>query len=233
MTQRSQCVFDIETAALPDVQIPPSLLQKLREPNGDSTDGESWRDRLALFAPAATVVVIGMLNPESQRGQVLYDDRHGAVEHVDVPDGIEVDLIGGDERFLLEQFWKAVANFNRVITYNGRGFDVPFLMQRSLIREVPVSVNLMPPRFHRGTNHLDLLEVLSQFKSVRPLGLATWTEAIGEESPKTGAVAGAEVGRAFQEGRTREIAEYCMRDVVSTARLAERVERMWGPLLQS
>ena len=233
MTGMSQCVFDIETAPLPDAEIPLSLIDKLRESNGEKAVGESWRERLALFAPSSTVVVIGMLNPDTGRGQVLYDDRHGTLEQVEVPDGFEVELIGGDEPRLLERFWAAVANFRKVITYNGRGFDVPFLMQRSLIRNVPVSVNLMPPRFHRGTNHLDLLEVISQFKSVRPLGLATWVEAIGESSPKDGSVAGAEVGKAFLEGRTGEIVEYCMRDVVATAQLAQRIERLWGPLLRS
>ena len=48
---------------------------------------------------------------------------------------------------MLERFWSNVSRFERVITYNGRGFDVPFLMQRSLIREVEISTNLLPPRF--------------------------------------------------------------------------------------
>ena len=41
--------------------------------------------------------------------------------------GVEATLVGGDERFILERFWDSVQRFRRVITYNGRGFDVPFL----------------------------------------------------------------------------------------------------------
>lgn len=229
----SDCVFDIETAPLPDSEIPPALVEKLRE--GTTEDSEEWREQLGLFSLSARVVVIGMLNPETRRGLVLYDNEHGELDPVrfDGPIDAEFTLIGGDETEVLTQFWTHVARYRRVITYNGRGFDVPFLMQRSLVREVPISVDLMPPRYQLNRNHLDLQDVLSLFRATRPYGLAPWTQAIGASSPKEGSVAGAEVGAAFAAGRTREIAEYCARDVVATARLAEKVLRLWAPSLRS
>jgi hypothetical protein len=57
--------------------------------------------------------------------------------------------------------------------------------------------------------------------------------AAGLSDPKAGPVRGEQVGAAFREGRTREIVEYCMRDVVATAQLAERVLRLWKPLLSN
>ncbi|HEX9641238.1 MAG TPA: ribonuclease H-like domain-containing protein [Candidatus Krumholzibacteria bacterium] len=226
----ADCVFDIETAHLLDTEIPPSLVQRLQD-SEDAEDPEAWREKLGLYALSASVVTIAMLNPESGRGEILYDARHGELAEIELPEGIEATLSGGDESEILERFWAAVRKFRRVITYNGRGFDVPFLMQRSLIRSVPISRNLMPPRFNLSASHLDLAEVLSQFRATRPYGLAPWTEAIGERSPKEGEVAGKDVGQAFHEGKTAAIAEYCMRDVVATTKLAQRIFEQWGPML--
>lgn len=227
-------VFDIETAPVDDAEIPRSLVTKLKDRalEQGNDDPDAWRAMLGLYAPAASVIVIGLLNPASRRGQVLYDARHGEIADLAGPEGYDITLFGGDEAALLTRFWGSVGQFDRVVTYNGRGFDVPFLMQRSLIRGVEVSVDLMPPRYFRGTNHLDLADVLAQYGATRPYGLATWTEAIGAPSPKEGEVSGAGVGDAFHAGRTKEIAEYCWRDVIATGQLFDKVQQLWGPLLR-
>ena len=222
------CVFDIETAPLPEAEIPPALVERLRD--ADPED-DQWQEMLGLYSLSAQVVCIGMLNPDSGKGTVLYDDRHGELADLRFPAGTEFSLVGGDETEMLERFWSNVSRFERVITYNGRGFDVPFLMQRSLIREVEITSNLLPPRYYLDRNHLDLQDVLSAFRATRPFGLAAWTQAIGASSPKEGSVAGAEVGEAFAAGRTAEIVEYCARDVVATAKLAEQVLRYWRPFI--
>lgn len=222
------CVFDIETAPLPEADIPPSLVARLKEAE---PEGDDWKAMLGLYSLSAQVVCIGMLNPDSGKGTLLYDDRHGELSHLDLPADTEFTLEGGSETSILERFWSNVAHFERVITYNGRGFDVPFLMQRSLVREVEISTNLLPPRFYLDRNHLDLQDALSAFRATRPFGLAPWTEAIGATSSKEGSVSGAEVGEAFHAGRTGEIVEYCARDVVATAKLADKVLRYWRPFI--
>jgi 3'-5' exonuclease len=226
----SRCVFDIETAPLGDDEIPEAFVEKLREANAE--DEESWRDKLGLYSLSASAITIAMVNPDTQRGEVIYDNRHGDLDTLEVPDGYEVTLFGGTESEMLERFWSLVSVYDQVISYNGRNFDVPFLMQRSLVREVAVSTNLMPYRYRLNGKHLDLADVLSWFRATRPYGLASWTQAIGATSPKEGSVAGAEVGAAFAEGRDREIAEYCLRDVIATAMLADRVRHFWGPMLR-
>jgi len=223
----NECVFDIETAALPDAQVPAALVEKLQDPE----DPDAWREQLGLYALGAGVVAIGLLNPASNKGEMLYDDRHGSFDEIDLPEGVSVTLFGGDERAILERFWAAAAKFDRVITYNGRVFDVPFLMQRSLILDVPVSTNLMPPRFQLRGSHLDLAEVLSQFRATRPYGLAAWTQAVGLSSPKEGEVSGAQVGEFFHAGKVKPILEYCMRDVVATTQLHLKVQKLWGRML--
>ena len=53
------CVFDIETAPLPDADIPPALVDKLKEAEPED---DKWKEMLGLYALSAQVVCIGMLN---------------------------------------------------------------------------------------------------------------------------------------------------------------------------
>lgn len=218
------CVFDIETAPLADRDIPPALVTKLRESEGS----EGWRQRLGLYAPAASVIVIGMLNPETRVGEVLYDNRYGPIESLRAPSDTVISVHGGSEETILERFWSVIGTYDRVITYNGRIFDVPFLMQRSLIRNLAISRNLITGR---QPEHVDLAEILTLRRATRMYGLGIWAQAIGAPSPKEGAVSGPTVHEVFAMRRTKEIAEYCLGDVQATATLAERVLNLWRPLL--
>jgi len=224
------CVLDIETAPLDENDIAPALVESLKNA---AEDEEDWRERLGLYALGASVIVIGLYSPERGRAAMLYDDRHGSIQEIQKPEGVtQVTLVGGDEKTLLTEFWKMVRSFGTVVTYNGRGFDIPFLMQRSLIREVGITRNLMPPRFSSMNEHMDLAEVLSQFRATRPYGLEAWAQACGVASPKQGDVKGAEVGKAFADKRQPEIVEYCLRDVVATAEIAAAVSKNWGPAMR-
>ncbi len=222
----ASCVIDIETCALSDDEIAPALVEKLKSA---CEEDEDWREKLALYALGASVVTIGMFSPETGRAAMLYDDRNGTIDSIDKASRVEqVTLVGGDEKKILEEFWGMVPSFGCIVSYNGRGFDIPFLMQRSLVHGLRVSRNLMPPRFSSMREHMDLAEVLSQFRATRPYGLEAWSQALAVQSPKEGEVKGAEVSAAFREGRIREIVEYCLRDVVATAEIAVRVSRSWG-----
>lgn len=226
----ANCVLDIETAALADEEIPPALVESLQNA---AEDDEDWHERLGLYALGASVITIGLFSPETGRAAMLYDDRHGALPEIEQPASVaQVTLVGGNEAKILTEFWKMVKSFGTVVTYNGRGFDIPFLMQRSLIRGVTITRNLMPPRFSAMNEHMDLAEVLSQFRATRPYGLEAWSQAAGVASPKQGDVKGAEVGAAFAAGRNREIVEYCLRDVVATAQLAAEVSQRWGSAMR-
>ena len=225
----ASCVIDIETCALDDDHVVSALAAKLKDAAEDDQD---WREKLGLYALGASVVTIGLYSPETSRAAMLYDNRHHDIESIETGERVDqVKLIGGDEKKILHEFWGMVTGFGTVVSYNGRGFDIPFLLQRSLIHGVEVSRNLMPPRFSSMREHMDLAEVLSQFRATRPFGLEAWSQAVGVESPKEGGVKGAEVSAAFNEGRIQEIVEYCLRDIVATAEIAVQVSRMWGKAL--
>jgi hypothetical protein len=77
--------------------------------------------------------------------------------------------------------------------------------------------------------HCDLAEQLSFYGAggrdgaTRRFNLDFYCRAFGIESPKSQGVTGMDVGRLREEGRHREIAEYCLRDVKATSALYQ----MW------
>src|ERR1700721_2298783 len=44
-----------------------------------------------------------------------------------------------DESELLTAFWDVAKHYDNIVTFNGRGFDVPFIYLRSALRNVPIS----------------------------------------------------------------------------------------------
>jgi predicted PolB exonuclease-like 3'-5' exonuclease len=118
------------------------------------------------------------------------------------------------ERELLEAFWGLASLAETVVTYNGRGFDVPFLVGRSLVHGVQARVDLMSNRFGLRP-HLDLLDILGQ-RGRGPSNLDVVCWALGIESPK-GAMDGSMVAPAYESGRIAEIATYNRADVRATS----------------
>ncbi|HLQ36728.1 MAG TPA: ribonuclease H-like domain-containing protein, partial [Planctomycetota bacterium] len=86
------------------------------------------------------------------------------------------------EAGLLRSFWALASKAECVVTFNGRGFDLPFLVTRSLIHGIPARVDLVSQRFSLRP-HLDLFELLSQRdRGPSKLDVVCW--ALGIQSPK-------------------------------------------------
>lgn len=227
----ARLVFDIETAALPlesfdDVQQEYLFRELEKLPPDDparATRREEIHRLFSLWPLTAQVVCIAMLNADTARGQVLFiaedfepeADEAGPVEFVPCM----------DEGELLTAFWDVARHYDEVVTFNGRGFDVPFLYLRSAILNVPISKkNWLGYRFATEP-HCDLAEQLSFYGvsgregAARRFNLDFYCKVFGLESPKGQGVTGMDVGRLLAAGRHREIAEYCLRDVQATVLL--------------
>ncbi len=87
-------------------------------------------NRLNLSPLTAEVLAIGMLNPDTGGGRVLYRSDRNETFHSD--DG-KIEFISGDEGKILSAFWDDIRNYGQFITFNGRTFDCPFLMLRSAL----------------------------------------------------------------------------------------------------
>ena len=125
------------------------------------------------------------------------------------------------EADLIRAFWILASAAETVVTFNGRGFDVPFLVGRSLVHGIPARVDLMGNRYALRP-HLDLYTTVMQARGMGPGSLDTICWALGIESPK-GEMDGSMVAPAYEKGNIEEIAEYNAADVIATTRVYQRV----------
>ncbi len=124
------------------------------------------------------------------------------------------------EADMLRAFWSLAGRAEVVVTFNGRGFDVPFLQGRSLVLGVPARCDLLSNRYSIRP-HLDLLDLLRQGdKAPSKLDVVCW--ALGVESPK-GEMDGSKVAPAYARGEIVKIAEYNRHDVRATGQVYRKV----------
>jgi len=223
-------VFDIETAghswdSLDDAQ--KTYLQKNAR---TEEERERLPETLSLWPLTGKIIVVAMLNPESGRGRIWYEKTDGRAEET-AADG-RFKIVGDAEPVLLAEFWKAMRRFQRFVTFNGRGFDGPFLMLRSAALGVPVTRNLVGYRYSLRP-HTDLLEAITFFGASRKWNLDFACKAFGVASPKEQGMDGFSVGPFYRAGRLREIALYCRRDVEATAALFLKLEKTLLPALEN
>jgi predicted PolB exonuclease-like 3'-5' exonuclease len=119
---------------------------------------------------------------------------------------------------MLKSFWKIIKVTDQVVTFNGRNFDIPFLMIRSAMLKVKPGKNLIKSRYDKKS-HIDLLEQFTFYGLTRKFNLDFYCNAFGIESPKTKEISGMEVKKLYEAGRLRDIAIYCSRDIYATYQL--------------
>lgn len=192
-----------------------------------SEEQEAKREELTrmmnLWPFTAQVVCIAMINAETLRGQVIFiaDDFESNTRDVTGVDFMPVM----DEAELLNQFWAVARHYDKVVTFNGRQFDVPFLYLRSAQLDVPITrKNWLGYRFATEP-HCDLAEQLTFYNvsgrsgAARRFNLDFYCRIFGVDSPKSHGVTGMDVNQLMEEERYGEIAEYCLRDVFATVKL--------------
>ena len=226
----AKLVFDIETSALPlenfdDAQREYLFrdAEKLADDSAKEAKRADIKSFMSLWPFTAQVVCVAMLNADTGRGKVLFT-AEDAEDSGAGADGVEfVPCV--DEAEMLAAFWDVAKHYDDIVTFNGRGFDVPFLYLRSALLNVPITKkNWLGYRFATEP-HCDLAEQFTFYNvsgregAARRFNLDFYCRAFGIESPKSHGVTGSDVGALLAEGRVREIAEYCLRDVRATVEL--------------
>lgn len=174
------------------------------------------------FSPlTGEIVAIGMLNPDSDRGAVYYQSPGMPQEPLE-EEGIE--YVADTEAGILTRFWDAVRHYERLITFNGRAFDAPFLILRSAVNSIAPTRDIMPNRYN--LSHCDLIDVLTFYGAVRrKFSLHMWCRAFGIKSPKEEGVSGYEVSDLYKGGQYLKIAKYCVGDLYATKELYQYWDR--------
>ena len=225
----AKLVFDIETTALP-VEMFDEVQQeylfreaaKLTDEAARAAKRTELAQFMSLWPFTSQVVCIAMLNAETQRGQVLFI----AEDFEDTAEVGEVEFVAcADETELLTAFWDVAKHYDDIVTFNGRGFDVPFLYLRSAQLNVPISKKNWLGYRYAVEPHCDLAEQFTFYNvsgrdgAARKFNLDFYCKAFGIESPKSHGVTGMDVKDMMAAGKFREIAEYCLRDVRATVQL--------------
>ncbi len=219
MLHQSLFVFDIET--VPDTDAVPGLVgidvedvqerrHALSQYHLDATGGKNDFPR----QPFHRVVAISYLTAEI--------DRDGGKENYTLKE-LRSGRLGADEAELVHGFYQWIDKTRpRLVSYNGRGFDLPVLRHRAMKHGIEAKT------FHDTSNkwenyttrfaqdwHCDLQEALTDFGAAsRALKLNEVCAVLG--LPGKFGVDGADVAPMFDAGRVSEIRDYCETDVLNT-----------------
>ncbi len=185
---------------------------------------ETLKNGMGFSPLTGFVAAIGVYDLERSRGAVYFQAPEKTIEEHEV-EGFK--YCQKTEPELLETFWNIAAKYDEIVTFNGRCFDVPFLMIRSAVHNVKPSCNLLSQRYierqYQGIKHVDLCDQLSFYGAMwRRPSLHMVCRAFGVESPKAQGVTGDDVAALYRGGQFEDIARYNARDLVATAEVYKR-----------
>lgn len=228
-------IFDIETVGENFDELDKTTQEVLtrwieRESNSETEYKDALtnlKNELGFSPLTGEIVAIGVLDCEKNKGAV-YFQAPGTPDFENEED--EIKFKSMTEKEMLENFWSGIKSYQEFISFNGRSFDVPYLMIRSAIHGIRPSKDLMFNRYLNSqkfdAKHIDLLDQLTFYGAVRRKGsLHLWSRAFGIESPKAQGVTGDDVAGLFKEKKYLEIAKYNVGDLRATKELFERWEK--------
>ncbi|MGB9696278.1 MAG: ribonuclease H-like domain-containing protein [Ignavibacteria bacterium] len=232
ITQRKILVFDIEVVAY-DFEALNNETQEYLTRYARTFEERQYAIENMVFSPfTSQIVAIGMLNKTDNVGGVLINAEEKIKLESNLPN---ITYYCYDEKSLLKQFWSSLKekDYTLFVTFNGREFDCPFLMLRSLVLGVRPSKNLMlGSDFTFREHHIDLLKEFTFHKhspsgARRKFSLDFYCKQLGIKSPKSRGISGASVGELYRDRKYQQIADYCMEDVLATAKLFD----IWNKIL--
>lgn len=132
------------------------------------------------------------------------------------------ESVSGDEREILVKFWEIAKDIDLFIGFNLLNFDLRFIYQRSVIHGVKPSIELSFSRF-RNFPIYDVMQEWSKWDTRNNISLHKLAKALDIPSSKEGGIEGKDVAKAFEDGRIKEICDYCERDVEVTRQLYSKL----------
>jgi predicted PolB exonuclease-like 3'-5' exonuclease len=219
MQHQTLFVFDIET--IPDTEAAYNLIgtdeqdeQKLREEleayHLKITDGKN----AFLRQPFHKIIAISFLEAEI--------DRHGQGERFILKELRSGGKENSTEKELLEGLFNYLSRGKpRFVSFNGRTFDLPVLKYRAMkygisapwLYSLGDKWNSYNSRYSLDW-HCDLIEALSDFGTSARIKLNEVCSIMG--FPGKFGVDGGAVSQMYDDGKIKEIRDYCETDVLNT-----------------
>ena len=223
-------VFDIETTSFPFESLSESqqeyLLRYVEKEKDSDIKAEKKDDAIrymSLYPFTSKVVAIGIYDIDKEKSFVYYEND----KEEEWTGENQTQYKGLSEPEMLKSFWRIIDVADTVVTFNGRNFDVPFLMIRSAFNKIRPSKNLITNRFDTSL-HIDLLDQLTFYGLIRKFNLDFYCHSFGIESPKSKGISGMDVKVLYEAGRIKDIAIYCGEDIHATYQLY----KIWDEYLQ-
>lgn len=225
MSNKNTLVFDIETIGKDFNDLDSISQEHLLKYARDEDEEEQIKGYTGFYPLTGEIVAIGVLNPTTNQGAVFVRNEKNITLPETLEEGIAIEQ--GSEKEILQNFWNSVRPYNQFVSFNGRGFDVPYLMVRSAIHEIRPSKNLLSNRYinlqTESAKHIDLYDQLLFYGAAKKgFNLHMWCKAFGIESPKEQGITGDDVQKLYEKGELETIARYNLRDLRSTSQLYEK-----------
>lgn len=146
-------------------------------------------------------------------------------------------LKGDDEEALIKEVARILSEDKSapfpehdVVTFNGRGFDLPVLCARAA--RYGIQLPYWSSRWHyryREEPHFDLLDYWSAYGGSPRVSLSQMSKLFGLPGKREGED-GNSVAAMIAEGRLQDVRHYCLSDVVQTAGVYLRTQHFRGKL---
>lgn len=138
----------------------------------------------------------------------------------------ETERFDLDESQMLTEFWNLLRGFNpardRIVGHNIFDFDLRFILKRSRRYGIKPSVDLSFARY-RNQPIYDLMCEWECWAFGSKVSLDRLAQIFSLPTSKSDEVNGSKVFELFEQGRHREIRDYCLRDVKLTRAIYRRM----------
>ena len=211
-------VFDIET--IPDTDVLYNLT------GSKTTDVISKREELEEYSKEISggnpfprqlfhkVVSISILIAKIEKN---YDSEYYKIEKIGT-----ISSLDNTEEQITQKFFKYLCdNIPRIVSYNGKCFDLPVMKYRAMKYGISAKNLFKSGDKWNSYNsrysldwHCDLLEALSDFGTSARCKMNEVCSILG--IPGKIGVDGSKVASMFDEGKLKEIDDYCETDVLNT-----------------
>jgi len=181
-------------------------------------------EKAALDARIGMVVLIGMLSDKKINDNFTLNKTTGFYEaQLGCYDDCNLEAT---EISIIQQFWLTLHSCmfkgDRLITYNGKGFDLPFIFKRSLICEIPPPGKFPLGKYFNKYNeqfHVDLFNIFGEGS------LAEWSYLLGQSLiiEKDGG----SIGKWIEKKEFGKVKEKNLMDIYQTAYIYQNIERYW------
>lgn len=131
-------------------------------------------------------------------------------------------VLMGEEEEILKKFWETIGRHTQIFTYNGRNFDFPVIIKRSLrynIGNFYFNTTMFCDRY-KSARHVDVMESFCGYGNYEKLDTLSKVY-LGDEKDE---ISFLDFPKLLETKEGQEtIAKYCMQDAKLTWQLAEKM----------